>query len=243
MKTPITRTLSTLALLTTALTIPSVHAQWDQAKAVVESQKMIATGKDPLPGPRTCFWARGPVSADPYINVAYPDAATFYWAAVFTIPEGARLHLEGNFPRSRYMSLISYDSQGVPIESVADYLIPPNPGAVNPFLPGADRTSTNRGYRLAVVDAKPPANQPIGMNLRGQTRDTLNAPKYGTQGQQTILYRIYVGDKGTEKPLVRAFRCRYSHWLTAKCCAAQRLASRCARVNRCSSTQPRWQCP
>lgn len=115
---------------------PSTLAAWDQAKAVEKSLEQIAAGKDPFPGPRSCFWARGPFSADPYLNVAYPDAATFYWAAVFTLPPGAKLDLEGNFPRSRYMSFISYDEAGVPIESVADYLIKPNAGAVNPFHAG-----------------------------------------------------------------------------------------------------------
>lgn len=191
--------ISTLVIIAAAMSASVAHAAWDQKQAVQEAQKQIAAGKDPLPGPRTCFWARGPVSADPYINVAYPDAATFYWAAVFTIPEGAKLRLEGSYPHSRYMSLISYDGQGVPIESVADYLIPPNAGAVNPFLVGAARSNTSRSYTLQVVDAQPPANQPIGMNIAGQTRDTLHAPKYGQQGQQTILYRIYAGDQGTDE--------------------------------------------
>ncbi|MFZ1814799.1 MAG: hypothetical protein WBO55_02540 [Rhizobiaceae bacterium] len=62
---------------------------------------------DPIIGTRNCFWLGGPVSADPYINIAYPDAATFYWGAVFTIPEGAKLRLEGKLPHSRYMSVIS----------------------------------------------------------------------------------------------------------------------------------------
>ena len=35
-----------------------------------------------IPGDRTCFWSRGPVSSDPYINIAYPDAGVFYWSAV-----------------------------------------------------------------------------------------------------------------------------------------------------------------
>ena len=112
---------------------------WSQARAVEEAHKAIAAGRDPIPGPRTCFWARGPAAADPYINIAYPDSATFYWAAVFTIPQGARLSVEGQFPRSRYMSFISYDAQGRPVESVADYLIKPDAGAVNPFHAGADR--------------------------------------------------------------------------------------------------------
>jgi len=47
-----------------------------------------------IPGPRTCFWSRGPVSKDPYINIAYPDANAFYWNALFTVPDGAHLHFE-----------------------------------------------------------------------------------------------------------------------------------------------------
>ncbi len=42
--------------------------------------------ESPIPGSRTCFWYRGPFSADPYINLAYPDANVFYWAANFTMP-------------------------------------------------------------------------------------------------------------------------------------------------------------
>ena len=95
-----------------------------------------AASATPIPGPRDCFWARGPFSTDPYINVAYPDSATFYWAATFTIPEGARLRFDGRFPHARYMSLISYDAAGRPIESVADYLIAPADGAANPFRAG-----------------------------------------------------------------------------------------------------------
>lgn len=200
---PITAALAATSLLvaTAAMAGPlpmTNPGAWNQAQAVLEGQKQIAAGRDPIPGPRSCFWARGPFSRDPYINVAYPDAATFYWAAVFTVPAGAKLHLEGIFPRARYMSLISYDSAGVPVESVADYLIAPAAGAVNPFLGGADRTTAQRGYRLEIVDAAPPANQPVGMNIKGQTRDRLHTPKYGP-GQQAVLYRIYVVDKGADE--------------------------------------------
>lgn len=188
------------ATATLALATTMAQAGWDQAKAVEDGLKQIAAGKDPIPGPRSCFWARGPASADPYLNIAYPDAATFYWAAVFTLPPGAKLHLEGNFPHARYMSFISYNEAGVPIESVADYLIAPQPGAVNPFLTGAERNSAQRGWRLEIVDAPPPPNQPVGMNLQGQTRDKLHTPRYGAApGQQTILYRIYANDKNADE--------------------------------------------
>ena len=70
-----------------------------------------------IPGPMNCFWSRGPVSADPYINIAYPDTGVFYWSAIFSILEGAKLEIEGQFPHSRYMSFISYDGRGIPQES------------------------------------------------------------------------------------------------------------------------------
>ena len=76
-----------------------------------------------IPGPRDCFWLRGPFSSDPYINVAYPDSNVYYWAAVFSMPEGSNLELKGDYPYSRYMSFVSYDEGGRPIESLADYLI------------------------------------------------------------------------------------------------------------------------
>ena len=51
-----------------------------------------------IPGPRDCFWMRGPHSGDPYINLAYPDANVFYWAAAFSAPDDAELYLEENSP-------------------------------------------------------------------------------------------------------------------------------------------------
>ncbi|MBK8458636.1 MAG: hypothetical protein IPL47_17155 [Phyllobacteriaceae bacterium] len=181
-----------------ALAIAATAAWYGFLKPKTPGQSWLMAVDDPIPGPRTCFWLRGPAGADPYINIAYPDAATFYWAAVFTIPEGAKLRLEGNFPHSRYMSLISYDEKGQPVESVADYLIKPDEGATNPFLPDADRSAAKRSYRLEIVDGLQPEGQPTGMNLVGQTRDTLHAPKYGT-GQQAILYRIYANDRGRDE--------------------------------------------
>lgn len=165
-----------------------------------QADAAVAAGKDPIAGPRDCFWRRGPYSADPYLNLAYPDANTMYWGAVFTIPVGAKLRIEGQFPHARYASFISYDSAGVPVESVADYLWKAADGASNPFVPGADRVTVGRRYTLEVVDGLRPAGQVEGLYLAGQTREVIHAPKYGNQpGQQVILYRIYVGDKGLDE--------------------------------------------
>lgn len=195
------RTIAALAAALVACTTTDVSAQiLSPDKMAADAARSVAAGKDPIPGPRSCFWSRGPASGDPYLNIAYPDTATYYWAATFTVPQGARLSIEGRFAHSRYMSFISYDEAGRPIESVADYLIKPNPGSVNPFLPGADRNAASRDYVLEVVDARPDPKQTTGMSLVGQTRDRLHTPKYGSApGQQVILYRIYVADKGTDE--------------------------------------------
>ncbi len=195
----IIRKTSVLLATLGALCAAGTQAQiMSPAAMAADAAKAVAAGKDPIPGPRNCFWLRGPASADPYINIAYPDSATYYWAAVFSTPPGAKLRLEGNFARARYISFISYDSAGVPIESVADYLIQPKPGSTNPYLPGADRTSTHRAFSLELVNAPPPPNQPVGMNLKGQTRAMLHAPA-ARANQQSVLYRIYAGDKGTDE--------------------------------------------
>ena len=167
--------------------------------------------RKPIPGPRTCFWSRGPVNKDPYINIAYPDAGVFYWNATFTVPKGARLYLEGKFPHSRYMSLISYDGRGAPIESLADYLIVPNENSINPFVEGSNRTNEKRSYTVEIVNLPLEIRREEGTKIELQTdvkgsgtqnksdnRNLLNAAQYG-KGQQSIVYRIYVPDKGKDE--------------------------------------------
>ena len=75
----------------------------------------VLANNNPIPGPRDCFWARGPFSSDPYINVAYPDSNVYYWAAAFSMPEGSTLEIQGEYPRSRYMSFFSYNERGKPV--------------------------------------------------------------------------------------------------------------------------------
>lgn len=148
-----------------------------------------------VPGPRNCLFSHGPVSGDPYVNAAYPDSATAYWAAIFSTPEGASLTFKGQFPHSRYISFISYDEKGVPVESVADYLIKPEAGSVNPYLPGAVRDSSQRDYKLSVLNQAKSDQEVIGQaQADGQGR-SLHAPT-NKNGQQVVLYRIYASDQG-----------------------------------------------
>jgi hypothetical protein len=177
----------------------SAWQNWDQARAFEEARARVAAGKDPIPGVRNCFWRFGPFSADPYLNIAYPDAAAVYWGVVFTMPPGAKLHLEGQFAHARYISLISYDVMGAPTDSVADYLLRPMSGNVNPYLPGADRSAKNRTWRIEVMNKERDAPIPWGQYLKGQIVDVVNAPAQANNGQQQIVYRIYGRDQGTDE--------------------------------------------
>ncbi len=147
----------------------------------------------PIPGERTCFWYRGPHSADPYINTAYPDANVYYWGAAFSMPEGSRLRIEGEFARARYQSLISYDAAGRPVESLADYLIEPEAGAVNPYRVGYRRDSKRRDYRVDILNAAPSGNRREGEMQSGVQRNVLHAPA-AKSGLQMLIYRIYLPD-------------------------------------------------
>lgn len=171
-----------LAALAAAYAAPSL-AQADEAA---------------LPGPRTCFWYRAPVGADPYVNVAYPDAGAYYWTAAFTAPEGSTLELRGAFAHARYTSLISYDESGRPIEALADYRITPDRGSNNPFVAGASRNARQRNYTVEVTEAAPDPNRIEGQRLDGAAQNVLHAPGAGPSHQQILVYRVYVPDEGRD---------------------------------------------
>lgn len=180
---------SLLALGSTALAadpVPMSGPQYDQT-----------LNKPGVPGERTCFWATGPFSGEPYLNVAWPDTNTFYWGAKFTMPEGSKLSIDGQFAHSRYTSFTSYDDRGQPVESLADYLITPLPGHTNPARDGADRTAKNRSYSIDVIaGGQRDTNREEGFFNEGATGKTIAAPK--NKGvQQVIVLRNYTPDKGT----------------------------------------------
>jgi len=147
----------------------------------------VLASSNTIPGPRDCFWARGPFSSDPYINVAYPDSNVYYWAAAFSMPEGSTLEIEGEYPRSRYMSFFSYNERGKPIGSITDYQIQSE--AANPFIPGNQRSDFNRSYSINVLNESPSTSQ--------NTNNILFAPEYRKQ-QQLVVYRIYLPDKNID---------------------------------------------
>ena len=141
-------------------------------------------------GPRDCFWARGPFSADPYINVAYPDSNVYYWAAAFSMPEDSILEIKGDYPYSRYMSFFSYNERGKPIGSLTDFQIQSE--ATNPFILGNQRSDFSRSYSIEVLNENPSAN--VSENIDNFNGNILFTPEY-KKNQQLIVYRIYLPDK------------------------------------------------
>src|SRR5437763_1065363 len=90
-------------------------------------------------------------------NVAFPDQAARYWGAQLPIPPGFHLEVDGQFPHARYISYITYDAATRAIDGIHDAQIAPDSGSINPFVAGADRTASNRSYKVYVVDGAPPA--------------------------------------------------------------------------------------
>jgi hypothetical protein len=161
-------------------------------------------------GPLTnCFFRYGPTGADPLNNRAFPDAGAIYWAAAYVRPRGAKVEIEGLYPHSRFMSFISYDKAGLFVDGTADYMIDPDAGSVNTFRQGAPRHATpekQRRYTVEVRLAEKPASLPLVQNAGQPPRNHLFAlpsknlwvdEKTGNP-VETILYRIYVPDRGMD---------------------------------------------
>ncbi len=161
------------------------------ASASPASADLGPTGPTPRPSAGDCLWVHTFTADDTDDNYAFPDSGAHYWAAEFTIPEGARLDLVGRFAHARYQSLNSYDiATNAPVDALNDVATRPDPGARNPFLPGATRAGeTGRGYTVHVSTEQAPASD--------RAANTLYA---GVPGQvaQLLLYRVYLPDMGRD---------------------------------------------
>ena len=119
-------------------------------------------------------------------NVLAVDTNAVYWGGTYAALPGTRIRIEGQYPYSRYMSWNVYDSAARPIDALSDFELLPDPGSSNPFLPGADRTATQRSY-TAFIQVGPAPAQPAPNTL--YTGDSRGG---------TFLYRVYVPDSGRD---------------------------------------------
>ncbi|HMJ03957.1 MAG TPA: hypothetical protein VK506_13540 [Conexibacter sp.] len=127
-------------------------------------------------------------------NVAFPDAAATYWTTPFLAADGAGIEVDGTFPDARYMSFNVYDetfgsftANGVS-SGMADYLIAPASGSVNPFqsagAPGGAFSLTLSG------DAQPGQPNTLPLAPSGETAGKLGAPI------GYLVYRTYLPTGG-----------------------------------------------
>ena len=147
------------------------------------------TGYNPNDLPvASCFWTGPFTRDDPKTNVAFPGTEITYWGAKFVTPPGAELTLKGRFPHARYSSLNAYIENGESSGSLRDSAIEPDPGSINPSIPGRNRAAKNRSYTVTVLGEAEPA-EPAPNTLYAE-------PVSGSY--QDILYRVYIPDKGRD---------------------------------------------
>lgn len=156
----------------------------------IDGARIQAMGRQS--GLTTCFWV-GTVSPDTF-NILFPDSGVTYWIAQFTLPAGARLDLQGEFPHARHMSFNVYDANGQPLDRLNDQLIDPVDGGVNPFRVGAARAAAQRAYGVRVMTRALRAGAPVDDATRAQ--NTVYAGQDGNVVQ--LWYRIYVPDAGRD---------------------------------------------
>lgn len=90
---------------------------------------------------------------------SFPDPhASYLLMPQFLVPFGSKVVITGQFPRSRYFSVqptpsfkaedYRYGAFGEGEVAYVDADIKPDPGSVNPFRAGANRTAANRSFTL-----------------------------------------------------------------------------------------------
>jgi len=156
------------------------------AAAVIAVLLMLPAGAAAQGVDTTCQFSLTRLDATT-TNVLAVDTNAVYWGGTYAALPGTRIRIEGQYPHSRYMSWNVYDSAARPIEALSDSQLTPDPGSSNPFLPGADRTVTQRSY-TAFIEVGPLPAQPAPNTL--YTGDSRGG---------TFLYRVYVPDAGRDQ--------------------------------------------
>jgi hypothetical protein len=164
--------------------------------ALLAALPVAATAAAPAIGqfPHCSWWT---TTTPETTNVAFPDAAATYWTTPFLASDGLSIEIDGTYPDARYMSFNVYDDEfgsfttnGVS-SGMADYLIAPSSGGINPF-----QVSGSAGGAFSLtLSGDPQPGQPNTLPL---------APSDATAGKLGaplgyLVYRTYLptGGNGT----------------------------------------------
>jgi hypothetical protein len=136
-----------------------------------------------------CFWIS--VGNDRLWNYVNTDSNAVYQCSSYHLPEKSKLVVKGEFPHSRYFTFTLYGS--VLGNFYVDQDIVPNPGSINPFIYGNDRSAGNRSYTIHMESGfgpEDPKDRPPNTLYHGNPMNE----RFGN----VVCTRIYVPDKGME---------------------------------------------
>ncbi|MEA2271728.1 MAG: hypothetical protein QOI98_436, partial [Solirubrobacteraceae bacterium] len=133
------------------------------------------------------------------VNVAFPDDSARYWLGVYQAVPGTRIRLTGRFAHARYISYNVYDQAQRPLDALADVELVPNPGSVNPFVAGADRTAPSRSYTAFIDFGKIPAHRAPNTLYTGTGQNGLPTARIERKGAKPGALSPCTN---TEKPTV-----------------------------------------
>lgn len=143
-----------------------------------------------------CFW-QAPV------DLPLVETHVVYLRGDFDLAPGERLLVEGRFPHARQMGLnVHARPSNATLASAPDVAIPPRPGHVNPFVPGARRDAARREWALLIDPAAPAGLAGARLGLGGEA---------GAAFAGRLLLRIYLPDAahpGGGVPMPRVSRLR-----------------------------------
>lgn len=139
--------------------------------------------------PTQCSW--GLQSNPDLVNVEYPDLNAKYWGRELVPPLGGRLVIKGEFPAARYFSFHVYDEKLVPLDSIYDSQIVPDPGSSNPYVRKPKRHSGDH-YTIYVDFTEKPSDPAPNTLYVGDTPQGTPTP------EGTLMYRVYVSDNPAE---------------------------------------------
>ena len=134
-----------------------------------------------------CFWSAVVGGEPPAPNELLPDGHELAWHAWFRLPPGGSVRINAQFPHAR--SFVYSTFHGLEAYDIRqDWQLAPDPGSLNPFVAGADRTVANRSYTLTITsDSVPGPGQPREQNTI-----------YAGQPIVSLNYRAYLPDQGED---------------------------------------------
>jgi hypothetical protein len=105
--------------------------------------------------------------------------------------------IQGQFPKARYTSFITYTEKGEIVDSILDYKILPDLDSRNPFVPGQASSNTGRAfnqtYTITIGRGLSPGNtRNLLANATDTSRNLLGVTTASDLG--FVIYRIYVSN-------------------------------------------------